>query len=253
MYSDVLDLRDFYLNPLGQTVRRILRGRLEAIWPNIRGERILALGYGTPLLRPLLEGGGLSLAMMPAPQGVAYWPREGPNISSLVDIESLPLADNSVDRVILLHSFEGASHPPILLREVWRVMKGGGRLLIIVPNRHGLWAHSDHTPFGNGQPYSTQQLKAILRDQGFFVDRTWKALYLPPHSSRLMLSLADFLEKYGEILCPGLGGLHLMEAGKQLYLPLLTKTRQVQHRLVLPLPLPLPPGSLSAGRTPHLS
>lgn len=249
MYTDVLDLREFYLNPLGLTVRRVLRARLATIWPHLRGEKILALGYGTPLLRPLLDKGGEPFAMMPAPQGVVYWPREGPNLSSLVDIDNLPLPDSSIDRVILFHGFEGSTHPTHMLREVWRVLKSGGRLLMIVPNRHGLWAHSDRTPFGNGQPYSARQLKDVLSDQGFLVDRVWNALFLLPSASRMMLSMADLLERYGEILFPGLGGLHLMEAGKQLYEPLLTKRRVAKHRLVLPLPLPLPQGPLPAGRS----
>lgn len=247
MYTDVIDLREFYLNPLGMTVRRLLRARLARIWPHLRGERVLALGYGTPLLRPFLDNTTSFLAMMPAAQGVAYWPREGPNISALVDANNLPLPDNSVDRIILLHGLEGTPEPSHLLREAWRVMKSGARLLIVVPNRRGFWAHSDRTPFGNGQPYSTQQLKNALRDQGFLVDRTWQALYMPPSTSRLILSLADFLEKYGEKLFPGFGGVHLMEAGKQLYAPLLTK-QTIHRRLVLPLPLPVPRGPLPAGR-----
>ena len=238
MYTDVVDLREFYLSSLGQAVERHLRARLRQIWPHLKGETVLALGYGTPLLRPLLEEAGALMAMMPAPQGVAYWPREGPNRSSLVDSNNLPLPDGSVDRVILLHALEGAAEPQQMLREIWRVLKSGGRLLIMVPNRRGLWAHSDGTPFGTGQPYSAPQLKGILREQGLLVDRTWRALYLPPSQSRLLLSLSEFFEKYGEKLCPGFGGLLLMEAGKQLYAPLLTKSKAVSNRLILPLQLP---------------
>jgi len=237
MYTDVVDLREFYLTGLGQAVRRLLRTRLQSIWPHMRGERILALGYGTPLLRGGLDDGALVTAMMPAAQGVAFWPREGPNVSSLVDINNLPLPDDSVDRVILIHALEGSSDPNGLLREAWRVLRSGGRMLVIVPNRRGLWAHSDQTPFGNGQPYSTSQAKEALDEQGFLVDRQWQALFMPPSQSRLLLSLSEVFEKYGEKLCPGFGGVLLLEAGKQLYVPLLTKTRSRQ-RLVLPLQIP---------------
>src|SRR2546430_2803869 len=30
-----------------------------------------------------------------------------------------------------------------MLKEVWRVLAGGGRLLIVVPNRRGVWARLD--------------------------------------------------------------------------------------------------------------
>ncbi|HEU0117248.1 MAG TPA: methyltransferase domain-containing protein [Alphaproteobacteria bacterium] len=244
MYSDIVDLREFYLSPLGQTVQRLLRARLSHIWPQVKGEKVLALGYGTPILRPLLGEAASLIAMMPAAQGVAYWPREGPNLSSLVDVGSLPLADGSVDRVILVHAVEGSADPQNLLREIWRVLKSNGRALVIVPNRRGLWAHSDRTPFGNGQPYSATQIKQTLRDQGFLVDRMWRGLYLPPSQSRVVHSIADFLEKYGEKIFPGFGGLLMLEAGKQLYAPMLTKSRPVSQRLVLPLPMPVSPTPL---------
>jgi SAM-dependent methyltransferase len=248
MYTDIVDLREFYLTGLGQTVRRLLRAKLGQIWPNLRGERLLALGYGTPLLRPLLGDAAVLIGMMPATQGVAYWPREGPNRSCLVDSNNLPLADASIDRVILLHAMEGSTDANLMLREVWRVLKSGGRILVMVPNRRGVWAHSDNTPFGNGQPYSASQLRSMLRDHGFLVERSWQALYLPPSQSRLILSMADVLEKYLEKLFPGFGGLLLMEAGKQLYAPLAAKSKVAGRRLVLPLPLSVPTDPLPTGR-----
>jgi len=150
--------------------------------------------------------------------------------------------------VILMHALEGAgTNAQDVLREVWRVLKGNGRLLMIVPNRRGIWAHGDRTPFGTGQPYSAFQIKDTLRDRGFLVDRMFRALFLPPSNLRLILSMADFLEKFGEIVFPGFGGLLVMEAGKQLYAPLTPKAKLTRHRLVLPLPIPTP-GPLPAGR-----
>jgi SAM-dependent methyltransferase len=239
MFADIIDLRDFYQSPLGLMARRILRARLADMWPNMHGERVLVVGYGAPLLRPLSQQAAALYAFMPAAQGVSYWPRDGANISSLVEIDNLPLPDDSIDRVILLHALEGVAEPAILLREVWRVMKGGGRFLTIVPNRRGLWAHSDQTPFGSGQPYSPFQIKRVLHNQGFLVERSRYALYAVPSPSRLALSLADKIEKYGAMLFPGFGGVLLLEASKQLYVPLPAKL-QTQRRLVLPLSMPVP-------------
>ena len=249
MHTDILDLREFYLGSLGLTVRRILRDHLRQIWPSVRGEKVLVLGFGTPLMRPMLEEAASVLNMMPAGQGAAFWPREGPNLTSLVNMSGLPLPDESIDRVVLIHALEGVADTHGLLQEVHRVLKPSGRMLMIVPNRHGLWAHSDRTPFGNGQPYSSSQIKTALRDEGFLIDRTTRALYFPPTSSRLILSVAEYIEKAAKKIVPGLGGLLLLEAGKQLYSPLLIKSATPRHRLVLPLPLPsgLPP--VPAGRT----
>ena len=48
--------------------------------------------------------------------------------------------------------------------EIWRVLSGNGRLLVIAPNRRGIWARFEHTPFGHGRPYTSSQLYRLLRD-----------------------------------------------------------------------------------------
>ncbi len=241
MSLDVVDLREFYISPLGRVVRRLLREKLTGIWPSLTGETLLALGYGTPLLRPWLGQVERLVAIMPDAQGVAYWPREGPNVSCLADLSQLPLPDCSVDKVILLHALEPALDPEAVLDEVWRVLKPNGQALVVVPNRRGLWAHSDATPFGSGQPYSKSQLKSLLRKQGFLTERSWYALFLPPSASRLALSLAGLLEKYVARLCPAVGGVLVMEASKQLYAPTMVKVRSFGRRLILPMPFPSSP------------
>lgn len=244
MTLDVVDLREFYVSPLGQTVRRLLRDRLTRLWPDVKGETILALGYGTPLLRPWLGKAERVLAMMPETQGVAFWPREGPNIAALADLSHLPLEDESVSRVILLHALETAPEPEALLAEVWRVLKPNGRLLALVPNRRGLWAHAEGTPFGTGEPYSTSQLRGLLRKEGFAVERAGYALYAPPGQSRLALLLAFAIEKILIHILPAFGGLLVVEAGKHVYAPAMVNARsRRQIRIAMPFPTasgPLP-------------
>ncbi|MFC7551494.1 methyltransferase domain-containing protein [Pseudoroseomonas wenyumeiae] len=95
------------------------------------------------------------LCAMPAELGPQYsWPRGGPSLSTLVEETELPFPDFCFDDVLLVHGLETAENGRRLLREVWRVLKEDGRLLVVVPNRRGIWAHSDTTPFGQGRPYS---------------------------------------------------------------------------------------------------
>jgi len=241
MSLDIVDLREFYFSPLGQLVRRLLRRKLARIWPDMQGETILALGYGTPLLRPWLGQGHTLLAMMPETQGVAYWPREGPNVACLTDLVNLPLPDEAVSRVILLHALETASAPEALLAEVWRVLQPNGQALVIVSNRRGLWAHSEATPFGTGQPYSMAQLRKLLKSQGFLTERSWNALFAPPLISRLGLIAAGAFERVLGGLCPAFGGVLILEVSKQVFAPSLVKAKGLGQRLVLPLPFPANP------------
>src|SRR5262245_6782241 len=104
---------------------------------------------------------------MPAAQGVVKWPTNRPGLSTLVDELDLPLPDAEIDRVLLVHALEMAHDPVALLREIWRVLAAGGRLLIVVPNRRGVWARLDTTPFGHGRPYSRSQITSLLRETWF--------------------------------------------------------------------------------------
>jgi SAM-dependent methyltransferase len=190
MWNDVLDLEEFYGSTLGQTTARLLRARLREVWPSVRGENVLGLGYATPLLRPFVEEAQRVLAFMPAPQGVTRWPREGRNLATLVDEMDLPLPDRSVDRVLLVHAVECTEQLRPMLREIWRVMADGGRLIVVAPTRAGFWSQVDRSPFYQGHPYSTGQLAALLRANMFAPLRQTRALYMPPTRSRLAMRMA---------------------------------------------------------------
>ncbi|HAX91979.1 MAG TPA: methyltransferase type 11 [Rhodospirillaceae bacterium] len=246
MTMDVVDLREFYNSSLGQLVRLLLRTRLARFWPDVKDETIAALGYATPLLRPWLGKTKTMIALMPDTLGVAYWPREGQNIAGLVSMEQLPLPDESVSRVILMHALETVADPAAVLQEVWRILKPNGQVMVIVPNRRGLWAHSDHTPFGTGQPYSSSQLRTLLREQGFCIEKLGHALFMPPWDVRLSMVAAPWIEKIISVLMLGCGGVLMMQAGKQVFSPAMVKNRSMGRRLVLPMPFPSSP--LPTGR-----
>src|SRR5277367_3513021 len=109
--------------------RRMLRRRIRLIWPDLNGMRLLALGFGTPYLRPFLGETERTIAIMPAAQGVVPWPPEGPGLVALAEESELPLPDRSVDRVLVVHCLESTENQRGMMREIWRVMADGGKLL----------------------------------------------------------------------------------------------------------------------------
>ena len=217
MWTDVLDLNDFYRSTLGQTTVRLLRARLRAVWPNVRGETVLGLGYATPFLRPFIEEAERTMAFMPAQQGVTRWPREGRNLTTLVDEMDLPLPDRSVDRVLLIHAVECTEQVRPMLREIWRVMADGGRLIVVAPTRAGLWSQIDRSPFYQGHPYSPGQLATLLRANMFAPLQQTRALFMPPTRSRLMMRMAPAVERFGQRWLGRFAGVSVIESGKQLY------------------------------------
>lgn len=219
MFVDVAELREFYTSPLGQLAQRHLRRKIRLVWPNLRGKKVLAVGFATPVLRPLLDEAERVLAFMPAKQGVVTWPQEGPNRTALVDETALPLLDASVDRIILMHGIECAPQRDALMDELWRVLTSHGRLMVVAPNRSGFWAQSDATPFGAGSAFSVRQIKQLLRQHMFIPEHDERALYFPPSSGSFWRSTAPMWERVGDRWLRAFAGVHLIEAAKQLYIP----------------------------------
>ncbi len=167
MSIDVLDLRSFYATPLGAVAQRFIGASISRRWSSCVGQSVLGVGYATPYLDTLRKDTVRTLAFMPAEQGVVNWPATGLSASALVDVTALPLPDSCMDRVLIVHALEMADQPYDFLSEVWRVLAPGGRMILVAPNRAGVWARVDSTPFGHGQPYSGSQLRSLLRDALF--------------------------------------------------------------------------------------
>jgi SAM-dependent methyltransferase len=217
MASDVVDLRDFYHTPLGQVARRMIRRAVRRMWPDLHGMRLLGVGYPAPFLSAISPETERTLALMPASLGVLAWPPEGANLALLADEDELPFADFSMDRVLLVHALETSEQASRLLKEVWRVLAGGGRLLVVVPNRRGIWARLDRTPLGSGRPYTMSQLSQLLRDELFTPVATGAALFVPPSRSRMVLRSARAWERIGIRWFPTFAGVVIVEATKQIY------------------------------------
>ena len=217
MASDVVDLRDFYRDTIGQVARRMIRRAIQRVWPELRGMRLLGIGYATPFLSALMADTERTIAVMPATLGVLRWPAEGGNRVTLAEEGELPFADYSIDRVLLVHALETSEEVRGLLKEVWRVLAGGGRVLIVAPNRRGIWARLDRTPFGSGRPYTPSQLSQLLRDEQFTPVGADTALFIPPSKHRVMLRAAAAWERVGRRWFPTFAGVLLVEATKQIY------------------------------------
>ncbi len=243
MHMDVIDLRDFYGRALGRVAQRHIAERLSRLWPNVRGLNVLGLGFATPYLSPWLGEAQRVIGLMPARQGVMRWPAEGKCLTGLADELELPLPDESMDRVLVVHGLEASEAMRGLLRQIWRVLAPGGRVIIVVPNRRGLWARRDATPFGHGQPFSRGQLTQLLRES-LFSPSAWEvALFAPPFDWRPLVRSAAAWERAGHLLWPRFSGVIMVEATKQIYAatqPSLTARARARVRSIAPLPAPVP-------------
>src|SRR5437588_6211795 len=69
MSLDVVDLRNFYAQPLGTVARRFVSRGIRLRWSDTRAQRIAGIGYATPYLGLFREEAERCLAFMPAAQG----------------------------------------------------------------------------------------------------------------------------------------------------------------------------------------
>lgn len=220
MHLDVVDLHSFYYRTkLGRIAQRALRERIVGLWPNTQGQTVAGFGFAGPMLRPFLADSRRVLNLMPGQQGVMPWPDGLPNNSVMVEETLWPIGTGALDRLIVLHGLETCERQSDLLTEIWRVLGPGGRALFVVPNRSGLWARRDKTPFGFGRPYSFGQLEAQLRKHQFVPGKQVSALFSPPSHRSWVVRSAQWFERFGGQVPFFPAGAVMLEVTKQVHAP----------------------------------
>lgn len=239
MNAGTTDLTAFYEGPLGALARRLVGRALAEIWPDLRGQSLLGIGHAAPYLAGLASPCERAIAFETNSHDIGRWPATGCRASTLVDPLYLPLGDESIDRVLAVHALESVENPSEFLHEVSRILRPAGRVILVCPNRRGLWARMDTTPFGDGQPFSRSQLRALMRGSQLTPERWRETLYVPPVTNRFVLRSAAAWERLGSTLSLPFAGLHIVEASKSgpRLVPVRDRRRVARLRPVL-MPVP---------------
>lgn len=249
MWRNVEELRNFYASPLGRIARQLIDQQLAQMIGSLKGARVAGLGFTTPFMRSYSRQCERLIAFMPQRQGALSWPTGGKVDTCLVDPFELPVADSSLDCVLAVHSFEFSHDAEEQMRELWRVCAPGARLTVVVPNRRGVWAQRDVTPFGHGNPFSRTQLSTLLHNHSFIPQEWHGALFIPPSSRVAILKSARLVENIGRAFTPAFAGVHLVSAIKQQY-PAVVRRKPSLREVLSPVRTPAPalPTSRRSGR-----
>ncbi len=232
MRTDILDLHDFYQSPLGVAAKGFVSARIAEAWSDHARLRIAGFGHAEPYLA-LFSKAERTLAIAPAAQGVIHWPADGENAAALAGEYQWPLADASIDRMLIVHGLEESEEPARLMREIWRVLTSDGRVIFVVAHRRGLWSMIDTTPFAHGRPYLKLQLERLLLG-AMFRPTAWSgALYFPPLGARFLLRAARAWERAGARMWTGLSGVLMVEAAKDMMQPV-ARAAPVKARVAPP-------------------
>nr|WP_267298687.1 class I SAM-dependent methyltransferase [Neokomagataea thailandica] len=201
------DTTAFYNTPIGQRVQTLIQRHLNSLHlPPC--SRAIGIGDASPYASSLPEH---TILARPAHS----FHNKTSQRECVVDTTRLPFDDCSVPLIFAIHALEFAPSPPELLRALWKALTDDGYLILIVPNRSGLWAHSDRTPFGHGTPFSTGQIQKLLTQSLFKTDVKRSALITPP--CLLKHSSGRLFERFAAYLPSTLAGLHLLVVRKNLY------------------------------------
>lgn len=62
------------------------------------------------------------------------------------DIHNIPLADNSMEAIICSSVLEHVTNPILAMKEIWRILKPGGKLFVYLPSIYPYHARRGHYP-----------------------------------------------------------------------------------------------------------
>ncbi|MCY3674923.1 MAG: methyltransferase domain-containing protein [Paracoccaceae bacterium] len=220
MRPDVTHFNHFYFHTeLGSFVNETLIAETNEIWPDKVSGSVLGYGFALPLLGQFLGKDSRIINLMPESLECQKWPAGKPNMSVHTLESNWPLPTASIERAILLHGLEFCENESAMLSECWRVLVPEGLMLIIVPNKSGVWSMNSSTPYGWGRSYSYGQLEKILSRHKLQLEHHSMALMVPPSNDGSLRIMAKTIEKTGKKLHQKVvGGIHLIVARKRIFL-----------------------------------
>lgn len=146
------------------------------------------------------------------------------------EFDALPFPSDSIDLVVLPHSLEFAQDPHQMLREVERVLRPEGRIVITGFNPASLWGLRQRLSparlglhLGRGHPYLPREgefigywrLRDWLRLLGFVIEGGQFGCWRPPLNTERWLERFDWMDGVGERWWPVLGAAYLLVAVKR--------------------------------------
>src|SRR5678815_3526987 len=153
--------------------RQILASFLEDICRRVtdRRPRILDVGCGTGANLLMLSKYGDAEGVDVSEDALAFCRERGLANVKLGAAEALPYDDGTFDLVTALDVVEHLDDDLAGLREMRRVLRPGGRVLLFVPTFMFLWGLQDDVS-NHRRRYTLKQLKRVLEQAGFEIERS---------------------------------------------------------------------------------
>ncbi len=193
----------------------VLRAEMEAIQPILEklfGYHILQLGFSDE--HSLIDDSPVGHKIVFAS---SY--RAGSSKPVAVN-EELPLANESIDVVVIHHALDFTADSHRLLREATRVLRPGGHMLIIGFNPYSVWGFwklfkSKKIVPWSGRFIAKGRVTDWLKLLNLHIDTVSYGLHFMPLKFSKLVKHAPGLEKFGNSIRSPLGGVYYIHCSKQ--------------------------------------
>lgn len=201
-------LGDWLATPQGRYLLAREQGLFDQAVADIFGFNAVQLGLPQ---HDLLRGSRIPLRVLAADEA-------GAQLRLLP--QELPLEADSLDLLLLPHILEFNDDPHQILREVERVLRPEGELILSGFNPRSLWGVRRALGCRDGYPWCGQfialtRLKDWLALLGFEVTGVRFACYAPPFASAQWLERFHFMEPPGDRWWAVSGGVYFLQAKKR--------------------------------------
>ena len=192
--------------------RKILSSFVEAVCSQIkdRRARILDVGCGTGANLLMLSKFGDAEGVDISPDALSFCKERGLAKVKLGAAEELPYADGTFDLVTAFDVVEHMDDDLAGLREMRRVLRPGGHVLLFVPTFMFLWGLQDDVS-NHRRRYRLSELQRVLEEAGFEIERSTYAnitFFTPILLVRQFMRLTGLkTESENTINVPALNGL----------------------------------------------
>jgi SAM-dependent methyltransferase len=171
---DVLNQDGWWWEVGRRALARRLLERYARAGANGYRPRLLEIGCGSGALLQDLQEQNSVYGMDVADAALKICRERGLNCVSMGDVTALPYGDGAFDTVVAIDVLEHIDDELAAMREIHRVMKPGGTLVVTVPAFRMLWSRRD-IDHHHKRRYRVAEIRKRLTDSGF---KVMKATYV---------------------------------------------------------------------------